>query len=336
MMKRHSTLENTRRVLPCDLISKSMKRVLKHIQLPASNFHPHPSSRERAHQPRAACLQQTVLLRRHYYLKSNEVRALVLKSRLGGLARVTQHLVHNRERQAVLGELARVLTAHILVLNLGNLNDLQARRAHAVARSHFFIERINRGVHRGFTVLLVGVVETRARLVANPDAKVLHGGGVRLEDLCEIRATYTTVETSVTYSFITLTSSPSQISRTCEQPSGAAGSSPRRRARALSPTPIGIDTYLVAGDDLTVRLLHLFEARHEIPIHINISSSVRVRHRTSRRVAFHHPHHHHHRAHRLASRNHETYQNLERALTSSSAQSFMRKTSGSGLDSVGT
>ena len=64
--------------------------------------------------------------------------------------------------------------------------------------------------------------------------------------------------------------------------------------------PIGIDTYLVAGDDLTVRLLHLFEARHEIPIHINISSSVRVRHRTSRRVAFHHPSSSSHPSRRIA------------------------------------
>ena len=203
---------------------------------------------------------------------------------------MTQHLVHNRERQAVLGELARVLTAHILVLNLGNLNDLQTRRAHTVARSHFLIKRIDRGVHRGFTVLLVGVVETRARLVANPDAEVLHGGGVRLEDLCEIRAIYT--QRSKRQSHI-LSSRSSKV----HHKSLARASNPAARldlprvvrARALSPMPIGIDTYLVASDDLTVRLLHLFEARHEIPIHINISSSVRVHRRTSRRVAFHHP-----------------------------------------------
>ena len=44
-----------------------------------------------------------------------------------------------------------------------------------------------------------------------------------------------------------------------------------------------VDTYLVDGDDLTVRLLHLLKARHEIPMHINnISSSVPVRRRASR------------------------------------------------------
>jgi len=137
----------------------------------------------RAHARASRVYNKLSLRRRHYYLKSNKVRALVLKSRLGGLARVAKHLVHNRERQPGFGELARVRTAHILVLDNGNLDDLQASAAHAVARSHFLVKRINRAVHRGFTVLLVGVVEPRARLVANPDTKVLHGGRVRLEDL---------------------------------------------------------------------------------------------------------------------------------------------------------
>ena len=117
------------------------------------------------------------------------VRTVVLEGRLRRLARVGHDLVHNREGQVVLGELAGVLTANIRIGNLSDLDDLQAGRAHTVAGSHFLVERVNRGVHRGLAVLLVGVVETRARLVADPDAKVLNSGGILLEDLRNVKKT---------------------------------------------------------------------------------------------------------------------------------------------------
>jgi len=117
------------------------------------------------------------------------VRTVVLEGRLRRLARVARDLVHNREGQVVLDELASVLTANIRIGNLSDLDDLQAGRAHTVAGSHFLVERIDRGVHRGLAVLLVGVVEARARLVADPDAKVLDSGGILLEDLRIIKKT---------------------------------------------------------------------------------------------------------------------------------------------------
>ena len=117
------------------------------------------------------------------------VRTVVLEGRLRRLARVAHDLVHNREGQVVLGELAGVLTANIRIGNLSDLDDLQAGRAHTVAGSHFLVERVNRGVHRGLAVLLVGVVEARARLVADPDAKVLDSGGILLEDLRNVKKT---------------------------------------------------------------------------------------------------------------------------------------------------
>lgn len=96
---------------------------------------------------------------------------------------MTSHLGHDREGQVVLNELARVLAANILVGNLRNLNDLQARSTHTVAGSHFLVERIHRRVHRRLAVLLIRVVVTRAGLVTDPDAEVLHGRRVRLKDL---------------------------------------------------------------------------------------------------------------------------------------------------------
>jgi len=97
-------------------------------------------------------------------------------------------------------------------------------------------------------------------------------------------------------------------------------------------------THLVAGDDLAVRLFNLLEAGHEVPVHV-------VKHRARsvpgrRRAPSRHP-----RSppsgpcpnlSRASQPSHSTYQNFDRALTASSAQSFMRNTSGSGCVSVGT
>ena len=217
------------------------------------------------------------------------VRALVLESRLRGLARVTHHLVHDGERQVVLEELTGVLTANILGFNLRNLNDLQAGSAHTVAGRHFLVERIDSSVHRRLTVLLVGVVVARAGLVTDPDAEVLHSRRVGFKDLRVAKnpmseqrmVSRRTLSVCIRYHY-----SPHAPSDHASHPRASSSVSLSvvcaRLALSLGLSEWrGMRTHLVAGDDLAVRLLNLLEARHEIPVHImkHRARSVPVRNR---------------------------------------------------------
>ena len=98
---------------------------------------------------------------------------------------MAKHLVHHRERHRLLHaeELNRVVALDVRVRDLANLDDLQARRAHAVAGRHLLVKRVDGFVHADLAVLLVRVVEARARLVADPDPKVLNRRDVLFEDL---------------------------------------------------------------------------------------------------------------------------------------------------------
>jgi hypothetical protein len=59
--------------------------------------------------------------------------------------------------------------------------------AGTVARSHVLVERVHGVRARELAVLLVHVVRARARVVANPDAEVLHLERLLLEDLGEAK-----------------------------------------------------------------------------------------------------------------------------------------------------
>lgn len=97
-------------------------------------------------------------------------------------------------------------------------------------------------------------------------------------------------------------------------------------------------THLVAGDDLAVRLFNLLEAGHEVPVHVvkHRGRSVPGRRRAPSRHPRSPPSGPCPNLSRASQPSHSTYQNFDRALTASSAQSFMRNTSGSGCVSVGT
>ena len=67
--------------------------------------------------------------------------------------------------------------------NGGRFDDLDAGEAHAVAGPHLLVQLLDGAVEGGVAVLLVHVVVASPALVADPDAEVLDGGGLLLEDL---------------------------------------------------------------------------------------------------------------------------------------------------------
>lgn len=95
-------------------------------------------------------------------------------------------------RQGELDVLVRehnvVVSAQILVLHDGGLDDLDRTIASAVGSSHLLIALLHSSQKRGVTVLLVHVVRTRARVVTQPDTVVLDLV-VRLVDLKRYRFT---------------------------------------------------------------------------------------------------------------------------------------------------
>ena len=76
--------------------------------------------------------------------------------------------------------------AHALALgggDHGGLDDLDVGHADPVAGGHLLVHVLHGGVEGRLAVLLVHVVDAGTGLVANPDAEVLDGGGLLLEDL---------------------------------------------------------------------------------------------------------------------------------------------------------
>ena len=82
-------------------------------------------------------------------------------------------------------DLLDVGAANISVGNLSDADDLDGAGASAVAGSHVGVASLNSGVAGQLTVLLVHVVGTGARVVADPDTEVLDLEGLLLVDLVD-------------------------------------------------------------------------------------------------------------------------------------------------------
>ena len=81
--------------------------------------------------------------------------------------------VRQRELELGLNELLDVWSADILGFDFSNLDDLDGSESCAVTSGHILIAGLD-GVASGkFAVLFVHVVRSRARVVADPDSKVL-------------------------------------------------------------------------------------------------------------------------------------------------------------------
>lgn len=108
-------------------------------------------------------------------------RTLASKDR----AEVAVHTVGQRELESRGQQLLNVGTTDLRILQLSNLNDLDGAEASAMSRRQILVHGSNglRAAH--LSVLLVHVVRTSARVVADPDTKVLHLQGVALEDLVD-------------------------------------------------------------------------------------------------------------------------------------------------------
>jgi hypothetical protein len=84
-------------------------------------------------------------------------------------------------------ELLRVVPLAQLEVDRRRLDDLDAGGPHAVARGHLVVHLLHGAVQGRVAVLLVHVVVPRPALVPQPDAVVLDGGWVALEDLRNIK-----------------------------------------------------------------------------------------------------------------------------------------------------
>ena len=80
-------------------------------------------------------------------------------------------------------ELLSALPLAKLGRDSGSLDDLDAVAAHPVAGGHLGVHLLNAPVQSGVTVLLVHVVIPSSALVSQPDAVVLDGCRVLLENL---------------------------------------------------------------------------------------------------------------------------------------------------------
>eukprot|EP00850_Spirogloea_muscicola_P017502 SM000151S01490 [mRNA] locus=s151:179004:180190:+ [translate_table: standard] len=80
-------------------------------------------------------------------------------------------------------ELLGVVSLAHLGCHHGGLDDLDARRAHAVSRRHLVVHLLHAAIERRVPVLLVHVVVARPALVPHPDAKVLDGRWSLLKNL---------------------------------------------------------------------------------------------------------------------------------------------------------
>ena len=88
------------------------------------------------------------------------------------------------ELQAFLHQLLDVWSPNIRrLLNFNDLENMNRPEAGAVARGHVEVERLHSVGTRHFAILLVHVVGSRARIIADPDAEVFHAGGPLFVDL---------------------------------------------------------------------------------------------------------------------------------------------------------
>ena len=83
-----------------------------------------------------------------------------------------------RELQVGSNKLSDILALDVIfVLDFSDLKNMDRSKSSSVAGSHVLVESLNSSGTGEFTVLLVHVVGTRARVVTDPDTKVLDLGG---------------------------------------------------------------------------------------------------------------------------------------------------------------
>lgn len=122
-------------------------------------------------------------------LDYHDMLHLVERSRAlrGVHTRTTRPAVRKREAQVLGRELPDVRAAQVRdVLNLGNLQNVDAAEARTVARGHVLVHQLNGLCAAQRTELLVHVVRARARVVAQPDGEVLHLSRRLLLDLISL------------------------------------------------------------------------------------------------------------------------------------------------------
>lgn len=117
-----------------------------------------------------------------------DVETMRLVEGVGALAsegaNVTGAAVGEGELETRSHELLDVGALHVLVLlDLGNLENVDRGETGTVARSHVLVQRLGSLGTRERTELLVHVVSARARVVSQPHGEVLHLEGLLLVDL---------------------------------------------------------------------------------------------------------------------------------------------------------
>lgn len=95
-----------------------------------------------------------------------------------------RNTVGQRELEVLLDELAEVVALDVVgLLELHNLQDMNAAKAGAVATGHILVECLDGICARQLTELFIHIVGSGARVVAQPDTEVLHLGRAFFVDL---------------------------------------------------------------------------------------------------------------------------------------------------------
>ena len=89
-------------------------------------------------------------------------------------AEVAVHAMGQGKLQLRVQQLLDVRATHLSVLHLGNLDDLDGSETGTMSGSQVLVHGSNSLSAAHLAVLLVHVVRTSARIVTDPDAKVLH------------------------------------------------------------------------------------------------------------------------------------------------------------------
>lgn len=106
---------------------------------------------------------------------STERARLVSEERSSELLRLRAvSAVRQSELQVLVREHDVLVSSQLLVRHHGGLDDLDRAVASAVGSSHLLVALLHSTEESRVTVLLVHVVSARARVVAEPDAVVLH------------------------------------------------------------------------------------------------------------------------------------------------------------------
>ncbi len=93
--------------------------------------------------------------------------------------------MREREGQVGLDELVDVRTSNIGSLDFSNLDNMNVPETGTMASGHILVAGLDGLDTRSFTEFLVHIVGARARIVSQPDAKVLDLSGVGLVDFID-------------------------------------------------------------------------------------------------------------------------------------------------------